>query len=375
MATRKDVMNYLKLSVQVETQPGNEIQDHIKATVLGTPGKIRYRHTSFAEKFPFLGKIYFLILLKSDRLLGSVAFSLRDIRSGDKKHRSWYIRYFSIRAPLRDATYKRKRAKKSEKPGRDNLLKTTADPFFSEPDQLAEGTRFEDDRSLIYAYVEKDNLRSWNFSESVGFETVGKIRTVLYSRFKPKKHPEVHPLAEEEKDFIRTRLLDFYKDYNMYTDQNIFYNDQYLVWKENGRIVAGCQANPEMWDIIHIPGFLSKVFLKGLTRLPYISKRFDPKFLKFVAFEGIWYDPEYETCLLPLIESALSLHNRYLGMLWLDGKSHVMKLSDSLGKRGLLYRFFKTAQGDIRVKFINWKEKDIQEFSRRPSYLSCFDMT
>jgi len=37
--------------------------------------------------------------------------------------------------------------------------------------------------------------------------------------------------------------------------------------------------------------------------------------------------------------------------------------------------FFDAIPGDIRVRFINFDEKDIEEFHKKPAYISCFDMT
>lgn len=375
MATRNEIMKYLKLSVNIETAPNEEVQEHIRQTILGTPGKMRYQHTSFAEKLPYLGKIFFMNLAKSGKLMGTVAFSLRDTIHTGEPLRSWYIRYFSIRAPLRPASYKRMRKQKQEKPRKDNILKSTAEPYFANPDQIAEGMEFKDNKSFIYAYVEKENLRSWNFSESVGFETVGAIHSSLISRFNPRKHPGVRAVKPHEKALVLERLRDFYKDYTMFTEQNLFFNDNYLVWEDNGRIVAGCQANPELWNILHIPGFLSSIFLKGLARLPFISRRFNPKYLKFIAFEGIWFEKEYGSRLLDLIESALAVHRFYLGVLWLDSRCRVHKQVSKLGRKGLVGKFFNAIPGEIRVRFNNFREKDIEEFRRKPAYISCFDMT
>jgi len=375
MATRNEIMKYLKLSVNIETEPEADVQEHIRRTILGTPGRMRYQHTSFAEKLPYLGKIFFLNLRKSGKLLGTIAFSLRDTFHGEGGLRSWYIRYFSIRAPLRDATHKGKKKHTDEKPQRDNLLKSTAEIYFSDPDQIAESMEFEDQRSFIYAYVEKENLRSWNFSESVGFETVGAIHSTLISRFRPGIKPGVRKVKPAEKDLVRHKLREFYGGYSMYTDANLFFNDNYLVWEDNGRIVAGCQANPELWHIHHIPGFLSGVFLKVLSRVPYISCRINPKYLRFTAFEGIWYEEEYAIRLLELVESALAINKIYLGVLWLDSSCRVHKQLQALGNHGLVSRFFNAIPGDIRVRFINWAEGEKEEFRSKPSYISCFDMT
>ncbi len=377
MASHSEVLKYLKLSVSVEKEPGRDVKEHLADTVLGTPGKLRYRHTSFYTKLPFLGRVYFLILKKSDKLLGSIAFSFRKTHLQQELINSWYIRYFSIRAPLRAKTHKRKRRrrKETEKPQRDSILKATAQHFFDDPNQLDKDLDIDQSGCLVYAYVERENLRSWDFTEMIGFETVGRINTSFFSRFNPKKDPHVQSLDEVDKQHILTELREFYKEYTFFAEQNIFFDDNYLVWKVDGEIVAGCQANPEVWKLVDYPGFFNKLFLKVLIRLPILSRRFDPGYLKFIAIEGIWHKEGYENCLLPLFESACSLHNLYLAIIWLDEKSPLFTTIHQLGKLGIINRFIKPAQGDIRVKFINWGEQDKNYYHEQPAYISCFDMT
>jgi hypothetical protein len=114
----------------------------------------------------------------------------------------------------------------------------------------------------VYAYVEKENTRSWDFTEIMGFETVGRIKTSFFSRFNPKKDPHVQSLAEADKKHILSGLREFYQEHTFYTEQNIFFGNEYLVWKDKGEIVAGCQANPEVWKLVEYPGPLNKLFLK-----------------------------------------------------------------------------------------------------------------
>jgi hypothetical protein len=377
MASRSEVLKYLKLSVSVEKEPGNDIKELLANTILGTPGKLRYRHTSFNTKLPFLGQIYFLVLKKSDKLLGCIAFSKRDTFHIQTPVNSWYIRYFSIRAPLRAKSHKQKRRKRQEKEKsqRENLLKITAQKFFDDPTQLDEKLGNAPEGDLVYAYVEKENIRSWDFTEIMGFETVGRIETSFFSRFNPKKDPHVQSLAETNKKQILSNLREFYQEHTFYTEQNIFFGGNYLVWKEDGEIVAGCQANPEVWKLVEYPGLLNKLFLKVLIRLPVLSKRFDPGTLKFIALEGIWYKKGVEKCLLKLFESACAHHNLYLAIIWLDAKCPLYNTIRNLGNLGIIDKFIKPAEGDIRVKFIHWKEEDKQYYYEQPAYISCFDMT
>jgi hypothetical protein len=384
MADPKEVLKYLKLSVKVEEKPDEEIRNHLRNTLLGTPGKLRYRHTSFDTKLPFLGRIYFLILRKSEKLLGSVAFSLRETRALQNPLDVWYIRYFSIHAPLRDSKYRRKRMKRSErkkklkkkKPHGDSLLKNFSQPYFDEPDNLLKGDTLENPPSLIYAYVERDNLQSWNFTETIGFETVGKICTTVFSRYNPKKHPNVSTIDESEKKEHLLRLREFYKGYTLYTEQNIYYGDHYLVWKENGEILAGCQANPEVWELIDYPGSrMNQILMKYGTRLPIIRKIFDPGYQKFIAVEGIWFKEGCEKYLYDLWESACVMHGYRAAVIWLDTSSVLVDKIRSLGRLGIISKLLKPAEGDIRVKFNNYNEEDKQVYYKNPAYISCFDMT
>jgi hypothetical protein len=67
MASRAEVLKYLKLSISVEKEPSKDVRELLAHTILGTPGKFRYRHTSFDTKMQFLGRIYFLVLKKSGK--------------------------------------------------------------------------------------------------------------------------------------------------------------------------------------------------------------------------------------------------------------------------------------------------------------------
>jgi hypothetical protein len=50
MASQSEVLKYLKLSISVEEEPSKDVKELLADTILGTPGKLRYRHTSFNTK-------------------------------------------------------------------------------------------------------------------------------------------------------------------------------------------------------------------------------------------------------------------------------------------------------------------------------------
>jgi hypothetical protein len=381
MAEAKEVLKYLKLSVDVEQDPGEEIRQHIRNTLLGTPGKLRYRHTSLETKLPFLGRIYFIVLRKSEKLLGSIAFSLRETILPEKSHDIWYTRYFMIHAPLRDSTFKRERIKRSNKKGQkrisrgDSLLKNFIQPYFDDPEKYLNGMEKENQQSLVYAFVERDNLRSWNFTEVVGFETVGRVRTMIFSRYNPKKHSNVTPITAEEKGPHLDRLKKFYRGHTFYTEQNLFYRDNYFVCRENGEIVAGCQANPELWEVVDYPGGISRFLIKFGIYLPFFRRYIEPGYQKFMAVEGLWYKEGYENCIYDLFETAMAQQGLHSLLIWLDERCPLINTFSELGRMGIIGKFFKPALVDLRVIFNNYREEERQVYYDRPAYISCFDMT
>ena len=384
MTESREVLKYLKLSVDVEREPGEEIREHIRNTLLGTPGKLRYRHTSLETKLPFLGRIFFIILRKSGKLLGSIAFSLRAVKSPSGEQDAWYVRYFSVHAPLRDATFKRERLdrekakrpnKRRDKPHGDSLLKNFVQPYFDGPEDLLAGNGSKGTGSLVYAYVERENLRSWNFTELVGFETVGRISTTIFSRHNPRKHPGVSTIEESEKPLQLDRIRELYRDHTLFTEQNLFYKDYYLVRREKGEIVAGCQANPEFWEIIDYPKGFSRLLIKFGSKLPVLRRYIVLGYQKFIAVEGIWFREGHERSLHELFETALAIHGLHTVLIWLDEKSPLHGTLRSMGRLGLVDKLIKPAVVDIRVKFNNFSEENKLPYYEQPAYLSCFDMT
>ena len=205
---------------------------------------------------------------------------------------------------------------------------------------------------------------------------MGNICTTIFSRYNPRKHPNVHTIEDSEKTAHLERMRESYSGYTFYTEQNIFYGDYYLVWKKDGEILAGCQANPEVWELIDYPGSrMNQILMKYGTRLPVIRKIFDPGYQKFIAVEGIWFREGCEKYLFALFETACFMHGYNAAVIWLDATCPLVEKISSLGRLGIISKLLKPAEGDIRVKFNNYKQADKQVYYDSPAYISCFDMT
>jgi hypothetical protein len=371
---KTEIARYHSLQVKVERDPGQDIIDHLKNTTIGTPGGLLYKISGIEKKIRILEGCYFLVLRKLGRLLGTMGFVLRSTYNMDKLYRSWHVRYFSIRAPLRTKTHKQKDCRDKTSSG-DNILRVIFKDYFDEPGRLLSKMSALSQKTFIYAYIGRDNVRSMMFSDQMDFEKIRRMSTILFSRFNPKIHPGVQRIKEEEKQGMLRLLKNFYSNFNMYTDEYLFYNNNYYVLKIDNEIVAALQANPEAWEIVKKPGFPESMFFKIIEHIPGILKYFDPHNFRFAALEGIYYKKGYEKYLVPLFESVCALTKTHFALTWLDTDGPLTKTINKLGHHGFLSRIIKRVEASVIIKFINFSQEEKSSFRNNPVYISCFDVT
>ncbi len=362
-----------KLHVEIIRKPDEELLRHLRETVLGTPGGLQYQHTQVREKLAHIRDIYFMLLKKSGHLLGSVGLVSRSTSAGNTAYSSWYVRYFSIRAPLRSRKPQPETAMK-EASRSSGLLKSVAMPFFDDPGKLRSGEAREEGASFLYAYIEEANVRSLRFSEDMGLKTCRHFATVLFSRMKPQESSRVRRAVPEEYPAIREQLKKFYAGHTMYYPGNLFVNGNYFVHTEDGRMVAGLQAHSDAWKIMGRGGLAGKLLLKVLPGIPFVRRIFNPDDFRFLAIEGLWYEVGYERVLGTLLSSVCARLGVRLAMLWLDTGSPVLKAVDEHVDTGLFGRVVKRTEAQIRVRFYGFTLEAMEEFCRKPAYLSAFDM-
>jgi hypothetical protein len=370
----REIAKYHSLQVKVEQEPDQDIIEHLKETVIGTPGRLMYRLTGIEKKIGMLGESYFLVLRKLNRLIGTIGFVRRNTYGQALSHKSWYIRYFSIRAPLRTKIHKKENYDDKPSSG-DNILKDSVRDYFYEPNRMLGDMPAPNQKTFLYAYIERENIRSKMFSDQMDFEVIRSLTTIFFNRINPKIHPGVQRIKEEEKASMLELLRVFYRGFNMYTEQYLFYENNYYLLKLNDEIVAGVQANPETWEIIKKPGLKGKILFGIIPRIPGISRIFDPQNFRFLAIEGIYYKEGYEKYLLPLFETICALTKTHFAFIWLDTDSQVIRTINKLGHHGALSKFIKRIEANIIIKFINFSEQEKESFRNNPAYLSCFDMT
>ncbi len=376
MEEKRTVFERHNLSVEVVKGADDQMLAHFYETILGTPGGLQYKHTSIKDKIENLGNLYFLVLKRAGRILGTVGLAKNELQNGDHLITSWYIRYFSIKAPLRSEKYRRKKKQPEQQQGKGmSLFLKLGYSFFENPFLLENEKATSPQCSIVYSYIEKNNHRTVGFNNEMKLMPVRDFSTILFSRFYPGKNEYVKKIQKEKIPEMKEKLKQFYSDYTMYSDKNLFFDQHYYVVEKEGEIIAGLQAYPDKWKVIDMPGKWGKLMFWLLPGLPFLKKIFNPKNFKFLAVEGIWYKKGCEKYIEDILESACTRHKINLVMMWLDSDSDLLADLDNHINFGIVNKLIERVKGEVRVKFINFKEEDKAEYYNKPAYLSSFDMS
>jgi len=367
------MLKYHDLKIETIHGANKDIKTLLSKVVLGTPGRMRYRHVEILDKIDHVGKTIFLTLQKGHRLLGTVGLVQRLVESGEDRYNSFFIRFFAIFSPMRSRKHEQKQ--KRGEADKQFVLKDQLKDHLDHMEKFIDDPELQKFKTVSYAFIEKENERSLDFSEMLGFQTAGEVRTMPFSRFSPKYDKNVQSLPNDEGKNMMNKIREFYEDHSMFFPDYIPLNNHYFVYKKDGEIIAGVQSYPVNFEIIEMPGFSGWILLHVIPRLPVLKRIFNPKKFNFVAFDGIWYKPGCEKYLMPLFESVCANFNTKIAMSWFDSKSKIYKQMKKAVRLGFLTRILGTIPGIIRIKFFNQTEEEKQEFLEKPVYISGYDMS
>ncbi|MEA1896594.1 MAG: hypothetical protein U9N53_02885 [Bacteroidota bacterium] len=367
------MLQYHDLKIEAVHGDSDDIRKHISRVVLGTPGRMRYRHIGVLGKLDQIGKTIFLTLRKGHRLLGTVGLVQRLVETGENRSNAFFIRYFAIFSPMRSKKHDKKQSR-GEK-DKQFVLKDQLKEQFDRMDQFIEDPDLQQFKTVSYAFIEKENERSLDFSETMGYQTLGEVRTMPFSRFFPKYHKNVQSLPKEERKNMMSKIRGIYRDHSLFFIDYIPLNNHYFVYKKDGEIIAGVQSSLVDFEIIEMPGFSGWLLLKVIPMLPVLKSLIQAKKISFVSFDGIWYKPGCEKYLIPLFESVCAKFNTKVAISWFDSRSRIYKEVKKAVRMGFLTRILGTLPGIIRIKFFNQTETEKREFLDKPVYISGYDMS
>lgn len=371
---KRTVWEQGSMSSTLEDTPPPELIEHAETVYLGTPGGLQYHHITAVDKLKSMDNVYLLFLRRAGAMMGSIGYVLRDAHTGDRTHKTWLIRYFSMKAPLRN----KKKGKVKKRPIETrsmSMLKDITHIFHQNPERLRDFDTEEIPQALITGLVEKDNDRSRNFAEIGGYDKIGEVDTIMFSRFRARKNIPAEKLEVSEQPEMSLTIREFYKDYAIFHDDYIFFNDDYYVLRENGEIIAGLQANPEKWEIKTTgSGFLDFVF-NFVSKFAAVRKRISIQEMRFLGIEGMYYKPGHENDLYRLLEGVMTLKEHYLCMLVMDTTSPLYKLFMKKKKFGPINAVVGTFEAELWAKFFSFPEEEKKEIVDRPKYYSVYDNT
>ena len=357
------------LTVTTKKGHSKSILDLLNKTVLGTPGKLRYRHVQTILNDEKISDITFIQINKRERVLGTAGFIERNITFNSTPLKALYVRYLSVYNPFKKQNRTRSNISKQKKP---NVLRSNIENIFRK--ELQKPFLKADKKGLYYAYVEADNSLSKELCESFGFKETRVINTFLFSRFFPKNHNQVVALEKDNHESFSGSLRHFYNDHNFVFSDSLEDFGTCYVFKQNGEEIAGIRAIPVHWEIVEMPGWKGFMMLKVLPKIPFFKRLFKPDRLKFLAFDSLWYKPGHANKTQNLMEHACSDLGYFMGMIWQDEKSSVAKSLVTKNKLGLLHNINGAVKANLMVRDIDISPEDFSDLKNKPAFVSAVDM-
>jgi hypothetical protein len=372
----RTIINYKGLEVRVSDHADEGILDILNHAVQGSEGGLRFSLQNIAERIKAYGdQIRFVSLYRKNQVTGTVGSCFRISGQGKLRYHTSYIRYLAFQSVYQSDPGWRRRRKEIIRPEKDDRFKEKTLEIFSKPHLLGINDVTEEDKHIMYAFIESMNERSKNLVNQAGFEYIRSFLTVAFSRFSPKSDPRVSKLAEEEKGKMESLLHDFYKDYSFFSTEHSFFGGNYYVLKENGEIVAGVCGIPSAYKVYDMPGIWGWVIMKVLPGLPYFRRLFRPGEFRYLVLDSIYYKPGKEKLLGDLFESACAANGFNTGLTWLDDRSVLYDKIRTGVRMGSLNRMLNAKPGLVYSRFINMKDEEKDCFFDAPAYISGFDFS
>jgi hypothetical protein len=352
--------------LQVKTSPDSGVLNLLNRNVIGTPGfGMLYQHRGTLQKINKITNPFFVNLVKKTDIIGTCCFCKRAINKGEEQLTAFYIRYFTFKHSFRRKNVTPKKA-----------LSTST--LRQEVTAILDGHQLDvkpTEKFYHYAYVDPRNVRSATLCTEFGFERVREYATIIFSRLNPqKKILSMSEASAEDQLAIIPLLSDFYKNFNMYSAENIFNGRTYYVVKdEHGKILAGTQANPDNWRILSLPGVSGTLILNIFSRLPVLKKLINKDY-RFITLEGIYYAPGCENILEILFENLLAKYQVNSAIMVVDAQTSLYNLLRSLNL-GPADKLNKEVRGNVICRFVNFTDHEKKDFYNAPAYISGIDVT
>ena len=340
-----------KYSIQRHEGIPSEAIQFLESISWGNEGAI-YEHKNTEEHIKLIKNPVLLAIFEGEEIRATAVFSTTTVTTNNEQLNCNYIRYFASAKEIRGSYI---------------ILKFSI--------KVMELVREKEKEETIYfACIEKSNKSSYKIVERAGYNLLGKVKTIGFSRFFPQKNKQIKSItSKEEKEEVLNLLEETYENHSLTQFDSIFIKNNYFVIRENGKIIAGCQYHRTHWVIHNMKGFTGKIIMNVVPLVPILNKLFNPKKFEFLAFEGIYFKPGCERQLYNLFEGLLAKEKLKSSMFWLGNTCPILEKILAKGKLGMIHSFIKDSDVEIMASYKNVSENKIENLKSKPIFASAFD--
>jgi hypothetical protein len=373
----RSIFTHKELEVRVTDYANEGMLDILNHAVQGSEGGMRFQLQNIQARIAaYKDQIRFVSLYRKNKITGTVGSCYRMTGQGNLRYPSSHLKYLAFHSVYQSDISWKKRTTEIIKPEKDDTFKQKTLEIFSKPHLLDFKQINENDKHIMYAFIESMNERSKNLVSQAGYEYIRSFLTVAFSRFSPKTDSRVSRISTpEEKKKMESLLLEYYRGHSFFSTDYAFYGDKYYVLKEGEEIIAGVSAIPSSYKIYEIPGIWGWIYMKVLPRAPYFKRLFDPEEFRHLVFDAIYCNEGKEYLLADLFESVCASEGYYTGLTWLDDRSDLYDKLRSGVKMGALNRMLNAKPGLVYARFLNMTDKEKEYFYDAPAYISGFDFS
>ena len=356
--------------VGVLKEPTTQILDLLTSMTVGSKGA-QYLLKNIAQRMPQMAGKYIMYMTKDSHVISTYTADLRTTQENFGDVNAYYIRFFAFSDGVQASN-----SKNDPKSKPDGIFKSLVKRFLSKSPATfgIDYNEIPELPSFYYAFFDAENFRSTDMSKLMGLEPVGEFDTFAFTRLHPKRHKKVTQLEKVHYHSMQKKVGEFYSKFSVYSDQFMFVNDSYYVWKEDGEVVAGLQANKCNWEIKKMSGLNGFFMLNILPYLPIVNKYFNPQKFDFITYDFIYFKPGHEDKLAKLMESMLHVHDVTFSLLWQDVKSPLHDVFSGMDT-GFLSNFSNVPTGKIMMTTNRLSEEQLHDITKKPVFTCAMDMS
>ncbi len=374
----RTIFKHKELEVKVTDYATEGMMDILNHAVQGSEGGMRFQLQNIPARIAaYKDQIRFVSLYRNNKITGTVGSCYRITGQGNLRYPSCHLRYLAFHSVYQsDISWKKRKLREVIKPEKEDTFKQKTLEIFSKPHLLDFKQINENDKHIMYAFIESMNERSKNLVSQAGYEYIRSFLTVAFSRFSPKSDSRVARISSpEERKKMESLLLEYYSSHSFFSTDYAFFEDKYYVLKEGGEIVAGVSAIPSSYKIYDMPDIWGWIYMKVLPRAPFFKRLFRPEEFRHLVFDAIYCKKGKENLLADLFESVCASEGFYTGLTWLDDRSELYDKLRSGVKMGALNRMLNAKPGLVYARFLNLTDKEKDYFYDAPAYISGFDFS